>query len=219
MQAVNKNPEGHRREGLGFRFVSGDRALDFLSTLGNRHTRPVERLREPADLRRWLDEAGLRVGRRASPSDLEDARRLRETVNRLTRATLAGDPPAKDELRELNEWARRPPLAPQAEPTLQRRWVGENSVQAALALIAREAVQLLTSPDRSLIRECAARPNCSLLYLDRSRAGRRRWCEMEICGSRAKMTSYRRRQSTNGRSDTTLPKSQPGRTHGDTARG
>jgi len=219
MHAVNEKLEADRRDELGFRFVSGDRALDFLSTLGNRHTRPVERLREPADLRRWLDEAGLRVGRRASPSDLEDARRLRETVNRLTRATLAGDPPAKDDLLELNEWARRPPLAPQAEPTLQRRWVGENSVQAALALIAREAVQLLTSPDRSLIRECAATPNCSLLYLDRSRAGRRRWCEMEICGSRAKMTSYRRRQSTIGRSDTTLPKSQPGRTHSDTARG
>jgi predicted RNA-binding Zn ribbon-like protein len=72
---------------------------------------------------------------------------------------------------------------------------GEHTVQAALALIAREAVELLTGPDRGLIRECAAAPDCSLLYLDRSRARRRRWCQMEICGSRAKMTSYRRRRT------------------------
>jgi predicted RNA-binding Zn ribbon-like protein len=193
MRAVKTKHDAGRRHELAFRFVAGDRALDLLSTLGNRHTQPVERLREPVDLDRWLDEAGLPVTRRASQSDLRSARRLRETVNRVTRATLTGASPAHDDLRELNEWALRPPLAPQADPSLQPHWVAKSPVSAALALVAREAVELLTSPDRSLIRECAASPDCSLLYLDRSRAGRRRWCEMQTCGSRAKMVSYRRR--------------------------
>jgi hypothetical protein len=43
-------------------------------------------------------------------------------------------------------------------------------VQAALALLVREAVELLTGPDLRLVRECAAAPSCSLLSLDRSRA-------------------------------------------------
>jgi predicted RNA-binding Zn ribbon-like protein len=180
---------------LEFRFVAGHRALDLLCTRANRHRQPIERLRRPSDLDRWFDAARLSVPQRASPRDLEESRRLRETVNRITRAALAESTPAKEDLAELNEWARRPPLIPQADSALQRHWVAEHTVQAALALIARETVELLTSPDRSLIRECAAAPDCSLLYLDRSRARRRRWCQMEVCGSRAKMTSYRRRRA------------------------
>jgi predicted RNA-binding Zn ribbon-like protein len=181
------------REELAFRFVSGHRALDLLSTLGDRHREPIERLRDARDLNGWLAAVGLPVSAHANPGDLGDARRLRETVNRVTRAVLAGEAPAEDDLRDLNGWARRPPLAPQADPSLERRWSGEQPVEAALALVAREAVELLTGPERMLVRECAAAPRCSLLYLDRSRAGRRRWCEMERCGARAKMTSYRRR--------------------------
>jgi predicted RNA-binding Zn ribbon-like protein len=192
---VNEAESASTPAELEFRFVAGNRALDLLCTRANRHRQPIERLRRPSDLDRWLDAAGLPVPQRSSPRDLEEARRLRETVNRITRATLAGATPAKQDLAELNKWARRPPLVPQADPTLQRRWIAEHTTQAALALIAREAVELLTSPDRSFIRECAAAPDCSLLYLDRSRAQRRRWCQMEVCGSRAKMTSYRRRRT------------------------
>jgi predicted RNA-binding Zn ribbon-like protein len=194
---------------LEFRLVAGNRALDLLCTRANRHRQPIERLRQPSDLDRWLDAASLPVPQRASPDDLKAARRLREAVNRITRATLAGATPAKQDLAELNEWARRPPLTPQADRTLQRRWIAEHTVQAALALIAREAVELLTSPDRSFIRECAAAPDCSLLYLDRSRAQRRRWCQMEVCGSRAKMTSYRRRRTA------PTSRTQPGGDSGD----
>jgi predicted RNA-binding Zn ribbon-like protein len=192
---VNDRAATPGADDLAFRFVAGHRALDFLSTFGNRHRQPIERLREPSDLDLWLDAAGLSLARRASRADLDEARRLREIVNQLVRAAVTGDVPAEADLRRLNEWARRPSLAPQAGPTLQRRWVAEHAVRAALALVAREAVELLTGAERSLIRECAAAPNCSLLYLDRSRAHRRRWCQMEICGSRAKMTTYRRRRS------------------------
>jgi predicted RNA-binding Zn ribbon-like protein len=195
-RAVNDRRAAAASEELAFRFVAGHRALDFLCTLGNRHLRPIERLREPADLDRWLGAAGLSVSQRASQLDLEDARQLREAVNGVTRATLAEHVPDERDLRLLNEWARRPPLAPQVEAGLEPCWVGEHPVPAALALVAREAVELLSSSERSLIRECAAAPQCSLLYLDRSRAHRRRWCEMEVCGSRAKMASYRRRRHT-----------------------
>lgn len=188
--AVNQSSD------LAFRFVAGHRALDLLATLGNRHRAPVERLRNPADLTRWFAAAGLILLGSASGADLDDARRLRETINRLTRALLADRAPEQPDLEALNRWARQPSLAPQADADLRRQWIGEPLVPAALALVAREAVELLTGPERHLIRECAAAPRCSLLYLDRSRAGRRRWCEMDRCGSRAKMTSYRHRRNT-----------------------
>jgi predicted RNA-binding Zn ribbon-like protein len=188
--AVNSEAE------LAFRFVSGHRALDLVSTLGNRHRQPVERLREPTDLDRWLTAAGLALNERATTHELAIARALRETLNRLARALIAGDSPRRPDVAELNDWARRPTLAPQLDRNLTHRWAGEQPVQAALALIARETVLLLIGPERSLIRECAAAPNCSLLYLDRSPARQRRWCEMERCGSREKMAHYRARHAT-----------------------
>jgi predicted RNA-binding Zn ribbon-like protein len=193
-KAVNTRHETVDVEERAFRLISGHRALDFLATLRDRHRDPTECLREPTDLDRWLAVAGLSLPARSTRDDLRQARRLRETVNRLTRAALTGEAAGATDRRELNDWARRWPLAPQADKRLRLRWTAERPVQAALALIAREAVELLTSPDRSLIRECAASPNCSRLYLDRSPARRRRWCNMDWCGSQAKMTSYRQRQ-------------------------
>ncbi|WP_256862954.1 CGNR zinc finger domain-containing protein [Microbispora sp. GKU 823] len=48
-----------------------------------------------------------------------------------------------------------------------------------------------TSPVR--VRECA-RPECTRLFVDRSRGGTRHWCGMEECGNRVKAANYRYRK-------------------------
>lgn len=121
------------------------------------------------------------------------ARRLRESVYRLVQAVIRGEQLPAPELHVLNEWAGRPALAPQIGPNLERQWTG--GVESALTVLAREAVELLATSDRKLIRECAAAPECSRIYLDRSAGRRRRWCHMEWCGSNAKMRAYRRRRA------------------------
>jgi predicted RNA-binding Zn ribbon-like protein len=189
-----KLPRVDPLEERAFRMISGHRALDLLATLRDRHRRPLECLRDPADLDRWLALAGLRLTTAAGEQDVVDARRLREAINGLARAQVAAARPDPDDLRTLNQWARRPPLAPQIGRDLTQEWSSEDQVQAALALLAREAVELLTGPERGLIRECEAAPDCSRIYLDRSRGRRRRWCQMEWCGSQAKMAAYRRRR-------------------------
>jgi predicted RNA-binding Zn ribbon-like protein len=45
---------------------------------------------------------------------------------------------------------------------------------------------------RALLRRCDD-PKCTRLFIDRSRGGRRRWCDMKGCGDRAKAAAYRRR--------------------------
>jgi predicted RNA-binding Zn ribbon-like protein len=114
-------------------------------------------------------------------------------VYRLVRALLDGERPPTSALQELNECARRPALAPQIGAMLERQWSG--GIEAALSVLAREAVELLATSDRELIRECAAAPECSRIYLDRSPGRRRRWCHMGWCGSNAKMRAYRRRRA------------------------
>src|SRR5579864_1944187 len=179
------------REERAFRPISGHRALDLLATLRDRQNEAIECLRQPADLDRWLAVAGLATGAHATRTDLERACELRETINRAVRSALEGAAPRATDARELNAWARQPALTPQLGPAFELRWTG--GVAAALVVVAREAVELLSSADRALIRECSAAPACSRVYLDRSRSRRRRWCSMDWCGSSSKMKSYRSR--------------------------
>jgi predicted RNA-binding Zn ribbon-like protein len=192
---VNVSVTTAANEQRAFVAISGHRALDLLATLRDRHRTPAECLRRPADLDRWLGAVELALPMAATEADLRGAQRLRETINDVTRALLAGQAPEPLAVRDLNDWARGPALAPQSDSSLALQWTADAPVQGALALIAREAIELLTGPDRGLIRECAAAPDCSRVYLDRSRSRRRRWCHMDWCGSRAKMASYRQRRS------------------------
>ena len=58
-------------------------------------------------------------------------------------------------------------------------------VEAALGPIALAAVELFTEGDFSRIKECGGHA-CGWLFYDASKNNRRRWCEMEVCGNRAK---------------------------------
>lgn len=179
---------------LSFRFVSSHWALDFTATYGDRYRGGVERLRQPTDLDRWLAAAGLPTATVATAEDLDRARQLREVIYRLAHAALHGSLLDSGDVEAINAWAAMPRLAPQLDGRLHRAWASSEPIGSALALIACETIELLTGPERQLIRECAAAPACSLLYLDRSRGRRRRWCQMERCGSRAKMAEYRKRR-------------------------
>jgi predicted RNA-binding Zn ribbon-like protein len=192
---VNTKVEPVHSDERAFQLISGHRALDLLATLRDRHRVAAEFLREPADLDRWLALAGFDLAARSDAGDVREARTLREAIHGVTRAALDGVEPPTAALAKLNRFAEQPPLVPRLSSNLDRRWSARRPVQAALAILAREAVDLLSGPKRTLIRECAAAPNCSRLYLDRSPGRRRRWCHMDWCGSHAKMAAYRERLS------------------------
>src|SRR4051794_13576072 len=175
-----------------FHFKAGRLCLDFAATVGERWRRSFERLREPADLGRWLVEAGLLDAALAvAPRELESARSLREAIYRTAKLAGAGRPTA-DDLDEINRRATHCPLAPRLDADARVSWSAERPVDAALATLARDAIDLVSGPLATRVRECA-RPDCALLFVDTSRPGRRRWCSMEACGNRTKTAAYRRR--------------------------
>lgn len=51
--------------------------------------------------------------------------------------------------------------------------------------VARSLAELLTSDELPRVRECAA-DNCAWLFIDTSKNRSRRWCDMAVCGNRAK---------------------------------
>ncbi|WP_280269145.1 CGNR zinc finger domain-containing protein [Nocardia wallacei] len=178
-----------------FTFVSGNLALDFAGTVQARATADhLERLATPADLADWLVAAELLD---AAPDCDDTALRraidLREAVYRLAVTTIAGGSLGADDRGLLNETARGEPPRIALSPDATVRRVG--TADSALAAVARSAVELLGGADRGRIKQCG-RDGCTRLYVDTSRAGTRRWCDMARCGNRAKSAAFRARHST-----------------------
>lgn len=55
----------------------------------------------------------------------------------------------------------------------------------------------LSGPDVPLFKECG-NPECSQIFVDRSRGARREWCAMDPCGNKIKAAAYRARKRANG---------------------
>ncbi|MGK5640812.1 CGNR zinc finger domain-containing protein [Streptomyces sp. URMC 126] len=174
-------------------FVCGNPALDFAATLRARRTVRFEMFATPARLDAWYVESGLvdavSPARRA---DVERATALREAVYRLVTARRLGTEFEDEALDTVNEAALRAPAAPRL--TRSGRWTAATQ-REALAAVARHAVELLSGPDVPLLKECD-NPECTRVYIDRSRGRRRQWCGMESCGNKIKAAAYRARRKT-----------------------
>jgi predicted RNA-binding Zn ribbon-like protein len=168
-----------------FVLLAGRPALDLCNThLGDR-----ERLTSSHDLQRWFVAVGLTDHPPPiSGRELQSARALREG---LRPALLASDGRRIAEI--AHGWLHDAPGRLCVEPeTLQPRFTpGAQTSCCLLVAAVLDALDLVReSPGR--VRECAGE-RCPVVYLDTSRNRSRRWCSMEICGARAKASTYYRR--------------------------
>ncbi|WP_405134210.1 CGNR zinc finger domain-containing protein [Nocardia sp. NBC_01388] len=176
-----------------FTFVSGNLALDFIGTVQSRRAEFTDLLETPDDLAEWAVGATLLDNAPAAdPAALADATRLREAAYRLALAVTHGEPFGAPDRQLVNDLARGtlPELTVEADGSVKR----SGTIETALAAIARSAVELIGGADRGRIKECG-RADCTRLYVDTSRAGSRRWCDMTVCGNRAKSAAFRARNT------------------------
>jgi CGNR zinc finger/Putative stress-induced transcription regulator len=201
------------------RFRTGRPCLDLVHTGGEGELARWEIVHTPADLGRLL---GVILGLPALPADDADLaamRPLRAAVTRIAyglaldsvprpadgdlaavpaevariASAVAGRPASHPaDVAVVNESAAGPPLVPALRPEGGTTVVAP-TVAAALATLARDAVDLFGGPLARRVRICAA-DDCGLLFVDASRPGRRRWCSMERCGNRAKIRTHRARR-------------------------
>ncbi len=114
-------------------------------------------------------------------------------LRRVLDCAREGGHPSASDLRLVNEWARGPVAAPQIGPDFTRTSVGPDPVTGALAHIARKSAEFVTGSELARVHSCAG---CTLLFIDHSRPGTRRWCSMERCGNRDKTARYRQKRRT-----------------------
>lgn len=184
----------HSNASLPAPLLLGDHlALDLLNTRMMINGQPCDLLVDDAAAARWLEQVGLGLAAGGAGQLVEELRVLRESIERLVQARLhdqTADPAALN--RFLQGAVPQLVWEPGQAPVLQR-FAAPAEAQRRLSEIAFSAAQLLSEGDLQRVRKCESH-DCSLMFYDRTKAHRRRWCSMALCGNRHKVAEFRKRQ-------------------------
>ena len=170
--------------------IRPDLCLEFANTRYWRgQPAPTETLNSAEDFAGWAAANVSKEARAPAKREFERALELREAIYRLFEATARKKAPAGADLAALNEALAAAP----ARKALKRErtgftWDVDMRGSTALGLLAPvlwSAGDLLAGGKLDKVKRCA-NPECGWLFLDDSRAGKRRWCSMSSCGNRAK---------------------------------
>jgi predicted RNA-binding Zn ribbon-like protein len=190
--------------------VAGHLALDLVNTVTARNAEPVDWLTGYPRLLQWASLTGefdpgvlQALDRRSAGAPdtaaaaLDATRELREAVHDVTTAIIRHDAPPADGLRRIERtWKDAVSVA---ELTLV---AGSARLQltvdrSGLAYLHHElalrSVELLQTLPLARTRICPG-PRCGWLFIDHSRGGQRRWCDMATCGNAAKSTRHYQRR-------------------------
>jgi predicted RNA-binding Zn ribbon-like protein len=196
-----KTPSTHE-----FQFIAGNLALDFVNTIGNRLGEPRNYLDTCVNYQKWAARAGFRQDHnlpQITPRQLETISAVRESLHRIFRSLATGSSPSPSMLAPLNEGlaavAGKRLLYSQKGRITWRWHTNQNDPDLFLGPVLVSAAELLVGGLWTKLRQCDGE-TCGWLFLDRSPAGRRRWCSMADCGNRAKFrTFYSKRRIKNAR--------------------
>lgn len=192
-------------------FVGGALCLDFVNTVVSRPASDRDGLRSYEDLLRWSMAAGsltraeadgLRRRAAEHPDEarkaLEQARSIRESMfdvleARIGKAALPAQPMTRINA-ALGEAMAHLRLTGGGEEGIGWAWEDPEAVlDRPLWPVLRSLADVMTEAPADRLRLCAS-DRCDWLFLDTSKNGKRCWCDMSVCGNRAKATRHYNRR-------------------------
>jgi len=211
-----------RRRPPKFELIGGNVCLDFINTLDDRPSaQPQELLKNYYELARFGEDTGILTPAQLDfffdnahlmPDEAGDALRrainLREAMYAIFSALMKKQTAPAVAMDTLNAYIRD---AAQHSRLVQNRvqnkdvqregrceWRFDDLTSAFGAMlwpITRAAADLLASSDLAQVRACSS-PTCQWLFLDTSKNHHRRWCNMKVCGNRAKVRKFYAKKKT-----------------------
>jgi predicted RNA-binding Zn ribbon-like protein len=168
-----------------------------------------DQLATPAEVARWMRAGGLGsvTSAHVSPADITALAELRAAIRELFTAAADEREPDVTAVSLINADARLVLGAPAlrwSDGPPQQRWQAEQPDTAvnALALIARDAIEIVCGPLGPVIHHCEAH-GCARIFFRTH--GRRRWCS-NTCGDRVRVARhYLARKARKARPATASP--------------
>lgn len=183
----------------GMPFLGGSLWIDLLNSSFAPNGVLVDFLSDEAALADWARAAGLAFDGRPASGELEALRTLRDCLACAFDQLSRGEVLSEGVLDAVNAFlgglsihlrisnARDAPALEKAEhiegPTLAVR-------------IAADFARFITHFEASRLKHCES-PACTMLFYDRGKNARRRWCSTAVCGNRDKVANYRARRLEN----------------------
>lgn len=186
------------------RFTGGILALDTANTVVLRDDpqKTFDRFDDPVEIARFADAAsGFRAaelgGRRLQAPSPETIApvvlSIRENTDRLFRDAVSKGAIATGDLAGFLRACADGLMSSRTEIGAAGRPFGDPATPIAFeAALAVSALSLLRDDTVARLRIC---PNCSWLFVDRSRNSSRLWCDMAVCGNRQKASRHYRRRT------------------------
>ena len=175
-----------------------DSVVAFLNTVAPKGGRSVDLLESDESALRWLESADI-VVKATDEVELDGlswkARSLRESIRDLLTQRKRQETVDIDRLNAIMGHGRYWLQLVEDEPGHLRmvRKFEAGAPEQLLAPLAIAAAHLLAKGDLRAIRKCEG-DNCPVWFYDKTRAHRRRWCDMALCGNRQKVARFRSRR-------------------------
>jgi predicted RNA-binding Zn ribbon-like protein len=192
--------------------VGGDPAIDLVNTVTARDSEPRDWLDDYEALLRWarltgrfarkdlaqLEERAGREPARARAA-LGRGKAVREALCGALYSIVDGKAPARADLVAL-EKARQVAVGAArlaaGDGRIREEWtVDRSGLDLVTHVVTVAGLELLRDPRVDRLRRCDG-SDCGWVFLDTSKAGRRRWCDMATCGNVAKARRHYQRHSS-----------------------
>jgi predicted RNA-binding Zn ribbon-like protein len=181
-------------------FVAGNAGLDFVNTAELRgHPEAGDVIATAADLRRWGQRYGLLSNAPVDEPGDDELRRAieaRELLYTVFVARISGRPPSRAQLDQLGALAAVAYAAAELRrdetDVIEWRW-RRTELSTVRHTAVTEALHVLAQPPTPRLKQCPG-DVCGWLFLDGTKRGNRRWCEMRKCGQEAKDDRRRQRR-------------------------
>jgi predicted RNA-binding Zn ribbon-like protein len=191
--------------------VGGDVALDFVNTVTARDTEPTDWIGSYATLLEWAaltgafskkDLSQLTMLARQEPAKavaaLGRTRSLREALCAIFYALIARRSLARDDLAVVDAArlaaAKAAKLVVKSDRLVHVWNVEESGLDLINHMVTVRALAVLEDARLDRLRVCDGH-DCGWVFIDTSKNGRRRWCDMATCGNTAKARRHYQRQT------------------------
>jgi predicted RNA-binding Zn ribbon-like protein len=147
---------------------------------------------------KWLTDIGLSIEIVNDQYEdfLEKLVGLREMIHRLLQGIVNEQVILENEVRMLNQFISQ--LSTEVYFTTEENSLSlnvrcNNSYDEILFRIVQSISDDLDAGKLDKVRQCKS-PTCILYFVDKSKAGKRIWCDMNTCGNRKKASKHYRKK-------------------------
>jgi len=184
-----------------FVFIGSHPVVDFANTHFIPSGNSKELFESYEDAQDWFIKTGLlhkaqalsEARKRSFLAELKDYRALlKESFKNITQERPDIDILIKETNRILSESRVNLQVSHENEGYHLDFYPHDTSKNLLLSLIAIQTAKLLSSKEFQNLKKCH-NENCALYFIDTSKNHSRRWCSMEVCGNRAKVSSFSKR--------------------------